>query len=294
MHYILTGEHPPCFGPDEVDIVGTGVGQFKDDNMQIISLEQPVPTIGAAIWLSERLISIDTPRSLTSFEIFCSYLRNRRPSGDTYASASYLALFLSHAFTNKDHCRLSAIWNIPSAPGWLDRQQHLQAQLVVLQKTKDGSIQEMVVTPSALLPGAPPLGYPASDADDVLAWLRHERTGAFCICPPDCGAELIFILRHDKQYMWVVLRTASKKSGATLDTDELYPEFERLSVENLFSNSDATPETREAISEKILNAFKALPNGLAPDRQLSLLRVVATFPAEPDLRRKRISGPPVA
>ncbi|KAG6805916.1 hypothetical protein H0H92_013400, partial [Tricholoma furcatifolium] len=68
MHYILTGEHPPCFGPDEVNIVGSGVGQFKDDNMQVISLQQPVPTIGAATWLSERLISIETPRSLTSFE----------------------------------------------------------------------------------------------------------------------------------------------------------------------------------------------------------------------------------
>ncbi|KAG6822814.1 hypothetical protein H0H92_012479 [Tricholoma furcatifolium] len=78
------------------------------------------------------------------------------------------------------------------------------------------------------------------------------------------------------------------------NTYELYPELERLSVENLFSNSDPLPETGETMSEKMLNAFKALPNGLAPDRQLSLLRVVATFPAEPDLRRKRISGPPVA
>ncbi|KAG6822452.1 hypothetical protein H0H92_013837, partial [Tricholoma furcatifolium] len=200
MHYILTGEHPPCLGPDKVNVVSSGVGRFIDDKMQIISLDQPAPTIAAALWLSEPSYSDENPRSLTSFDDFCSHFEQRWPNGDTYASAGYLALLLAHAFVDEDHCRLSAIVNIPSAPRWLNLRQHLQAELVVLLKTEDGSIQEMVVTSSALLPGAPPLGYSASSANDVVAWLRHERTGAFCICPSDCGAELIFVLRHDAQY----------------------------------------------------------------------------------------------
>ncbi|KAG6840195.1 hypothetical protein H0H87_012312, partial [Tephrocybe sp. NHM501043] len=47
-------------------------------------------------------------------------------------------------------------------------------------------------------------------------------------------------------------------------------------------------------SDPILDAFAALPNGLAPAGQLSFLRVVATFPSEPELPPKEINGPPVA
>ncbi|KAG6885546.1 hypothetical protein C0992_005080 [Termitomyces sp. T32_za158] len=53
-------------------------------------------------------------------------------------------------------------------------------------------------------------------------------------------------------------------------------------------------ERASQLSADLLDAFKALPNGLAPAGQLSLLRVVATFPSEPTLKKRRTNESLVA
>ncbi|KAG6875985.1 hypothetical protein C0992_001540 [Termitomyces sp. T32_za158] len=236
MTYIITGKHPPCFDISKVDLVSSGVAEFKDKDMSEIALDQPGPTIAAAVWLS-KASRREEPRSLTSFKDFCSYFQGRWPNGDTYASASYIALYFAHAF--KDGKRLlSDIFTVSSAPSWLVMDRKVSNQLVVLQRDNHGVIKELIVTPSALLPNAPPLGYAASTPNDVVAWLRHERSGAFCLCPPGCTADLIFIIRHRKDYLWVFVRTAGQGSAIPLNSDSLALEFEQLSVENLFPDDE--------------------------------------------------------
>ncbi|KAH0582141.1 hypothetical protein H2248_011795 [Termitomyces sp. 'cryptogamus'] len=131
---------------------------------------------------------------------------------------------------------------------------------------------------------------------------------------------LIFVLKRYEGYVWVVLRTAGRGSTASLDPeyvypeyhfskyglppwsanmkalspDELWPEHEHLTAENLFSRSEMNSERATSLSDDLLDAFEALPNGLAPAGQLSMLRVVATFPLEPTLHRKKTKGSPVA
>ncbi|KAG6881507.1 hypothetical protein C0993_001125, partial [Termitomyces sp. T159_Od127] len=78
----------------------------------------------------------------------------------------------------------------------------------------------------------------------------------------------------------------------TLSSDELWSEYEHLIVENLFSRSES--ERVSQLSADLMDAFKALPNGLAPAGQLSLLRVVATFPSEPTLKKQKTKESPVA
>ncbi|KAG6874985.1 hypothetical protein C0992_005677 [Termitomyces sp. T32_za158] len=53
-------------------------------------------------------------------------------------------------------------------------------------------------------------------------------------------------------------------------------------------------ERASQLTADLLDAFKALPNGLAPVGQLSLLRVVATFPSEPTLQKQSTKESPVA
>lgn len=236
MSYIIVGTHPPCYGINRVDIVNSGVGEFKDKDMMEISLDQPGPTIAAAVWLSAASHSREEPRSLTSFEDFCSYFYGRWPNGDTYAATSYVAFYLAHAFKDEGSRLLSDIFTVPSAPGWLDMNRKVSTRLVILQKDNHNVIKEFIVTTSALLPESPPLGYAASTPKDVIAWLRHERSGAFCLCPSGCGADLIFVLRHRGVFVWVLLRVAGQGSTTPLHTDKLYSEFEQLSIENLFPN----------------------------------------------------------
>ncbi|KAG5732821.1 hypothetical protein E4T56_gene2751 [Termitomyces sp. T112] len=287
MTYIITGKHPACFDINKVDIVSSGVGEFKDKDMSVISSDQPGPTIAAAVWLSKASYSREEPRSLTSFKDFCSYFQSRWPKGDTYASASYIALYLAHAFKGEGNRLLSNIFTLLSAPSWLVMNRKVSTQLVMLQKDDHGIVKEFTITPSALLPEARPLGYAASTPNDVVAWLRHERPGAFCLCPHGCEADLIFVLRHRGIYVWVLLRTTGQGSTIPVDSSDLPSEFEKLSVENLFPNESATE-----LSDNLLNAFKALPN--CHTGQLPLLRVVATFPSETILHEKRIKGPPAA
>ncbi|KAG6855576.1 hypothetical protein H0H87_000774, partial [Tephrocybe sp. NHM501043] len=75
-------------------------------------------------------------------------------------------------------------------PGWLLADDFQSTQLVILQKNKDNVIEEIVVSTPTLHPDAPPLGYQASNAEEVLAWLWQERSGAFGICPPNCEVKV--------------------------------------------------------------------------------------------------------
>ncbi|KAG6812933.1 hypothetical protein H0H92_015253 [Tricholoma furcatifolium] len=263
FHYIVTGDHPPYYGISKLAIVSSGIGQFKDSNMEVIAMDQPGPTIAAAMYLKD-----DTKDE---------HLRSL--SGDPYSPTGYIALYLAHAFVKGR--ALSDVFMIKNSGL---RSNSAIAHLVVLQRGKDHTIQEMVVGPSALLPRSQPLGYRASTPDDVIAWLKHERAGAFCLCPSNCQAELIFVLKVNGKYTWVVFRTIGR--GKELEPDEMNLEFEHLAENNLFPD----PGNHQDL---VSDAFKSLPNPLFPAKSL-YLRALASFPSEPQLIPKNLtagSGP---
>ncbi|KAG6877900.1 hypothetical protein C0992_009093 [Termitomyces sp. T32_za158] len=312
MHFIVTGKHPPCFGIGRVDLVSSGIGEFKDKHMSQISLDQPGPLIAAAVWLSDRSPYKEQPRSLTSFQDFCFYTQGHWANGDAYAPASYIALYLTHVLKNADNHLFSDVFRVLAPPAWLATIEKSTTRLVKLKKDEHGLIKEMIVTPSALLPDAPPLGYSACSADDVLTWLRHERPGVFCLCPPECEADLIFVLKHYEAYVWVMLRTSGRnavaspdyvypdnerefsKDGKTYFLEVKYDAFRYITRRYLTRYVQMDSERGNRLSDDLLDALKGLPNGLAPTGHLSLLRVVATFPSGPTLYQQKTEGSPVA
>ncbi|KAG6858745.1 hypothetical protein C0995_014262 [Termitomyces sp. Mi166 len=260
-------------------------------------MDQPGPTIAAAIWLGNdqervRYQDPDELRSLRLFKPFSLFFNIPWPNGDNYSPAGYIALYLAHAFV--EGRAMSDVFAIP-VPLWLDNIPMTTAHLVVLRKDKQGAVQEMIVGPSELLPTSPPLGYRASTSDDVIAWLRQERIGAFCLCPPDCWADLIFALKLNGKYVWVVLRATGQ--DIQLDTKDLYPEFERLTEQNLFSRVTSFSDIA-ANQNRFSEALKSLPNTLAPPGSFPILRVLASFPNEPPLSghnpTQNITGGPVS
>ncbi|KAG6807741.1 hypothetical protein H0H93_001140, partial [Arthromyces matolae] len=184
---------------------------------------------------------------------------------------------------------MADVFALPT-PLWLGDASSI-AHLVVLRKGDTGKVQEKIVGPSDLLPNTPPLGYKASSTEEVVAWLRHEHVGAFCLCPPGFPADLIFTLKIHEKYVWVLLRATGQ--GMTLETKDLKSDFENLSQENLFPLTDAN-----TCREDFVNAINALPNSLAPPATFPFLRVLASFPDEPKLPRgnlaQRLRGGPVA
>ncbi|KAH0588129.1 hypothetical protein H2248_006849 [Termitomyces sp. 'cryptogamus'] len=295
FHYIVTGKHPPSYDISRLELVTSGVGQFNDNDMQVITMDQPGPTIAAAIWLGNdrervRYQHPDELRSLRLFKPFSFFFNFPWPNGDNYSSAGYIAWYLAHTFV--DGRVMSDVFAIPD-PLWLEDVSRM-AHLVVLRKDED-VVQELFVGPSELLSTSPPLGFRASTVDDVIAWFKQERVGAFCLCPPDCWADLIFVLYLRGKYVWVVLRAAGQ--GIQLDTKDLYLEFERLTEQNLFSRVINTSDIT-ANQNDLSEVLKSLPNTLAPHGSFPILRVLATFPNEPLFPRRnptrKIPGGPVS
>ncbi|KAG6893480.1 hypothetical protein C0993_001001, partial [Termitomyces sp. T159_Od127] len=256
--------------------------------MKVVALNQPGPLIASATWLCRCRPCIKDPHSLTSFEDFCSYYQGRWPDGDTYDASNYIAFYLAHAFANgRALCDVFTVPSIPSSftASWKP------ANLVILKKDKEGDIHETILQPSAILPTAPPLGFVASTVDDVLAWLNHERFGAFCLCPSSCRAELIFALRFNQKSIWVLLRTTGR-SMQTLPSEDFYHEFGHLTIEGLFPSPGL-----ENLPDRLVDAFDSLPNSVETRGSLSILRVLASFPSEPLLTcnlAQRIEGSTVA
>ncbi|KAG6808605.1 hypothetical protein H0H92_003573 [Tricholoma furcatifolium] len=269
FHYIVTGQSRLCFDTSKIELVTAGVGEFVDKDMKLIALDQRILIISVAAYLSRYDRIADKNYSLTSFADFCSYFQDRWSDGDTYVARNYIAFALAHVFA--EGRALSEVFTI-SAPGWIGELSE-SASLVVLRKDASGFTRELVLDSSALLPSAPPLGFVACTADDVIAWLNHERSAAFCFCPPECGAELIFILKIKKKNFWVVLRTAGR--GTQTPDIHLHEEFESLDLKNLFPDP--------TLATHLSDAFNTLPYSASILGNTSVLRVLASFPSQPKL-----------
>ncbi|KAG6848746.1 hypothetical protein H0H93_014412 [Arthromyces matolae] len=128
---------------------------------------------------------------------------------------------------------------------------------------------------------SPPLGYKALNPEDVIDWLEQKQTGAFCLCPSGCWADLIFALKMDGEYLWVALRTFHSK--------DVQEESESLTRPDLFCLALDTYQAR------LSNALTTLPNIITlAGGSFPLLRVVASFPEEPVLSidfEKNLVGP---
>ncbi|KAG5640723.1 hypothetical protein DXG03_007422 [Asterophora parasitica] len=293
------GGHPRHFGIGRVQLVSSGVGRFVDGDMKSIAVDEPAPLVAAAMKLaSERELTATegsgTARSIiliTSLTEFASYIQSRWENGETYRPASYIAFYLAHVFQNG--AILSDVFTLPTEPAWARNVPGQLTQIVILHKDHAAGLHETTLGPSSLLPGSAPLGYAAQTPDDVHAWLSHERPAAFCICPPECGADLIFVLKHEYKYLWVALSTAGRGTDAPVDINGLKSQLNRLLPVNIF----AEDKSDESANSRIADAFAGLPNGARTGGQYSLLRVVATFPSQPPIRRsvaQRIKDPPIA
>ncbi|KAG5641703.1 hypothetical protein DXG03_004406, partial [Asterophora parasitica] len=316
FHYIVTGCHPQHFGIGRVNLVSSGVGRFVDSDMESIAVDEPAPLVAAAMRLASKRELTTTEGSGTSGSVellislkeFISYKQLRWDNGETYRPASYIAFNLAHAFRNG--AALSDVFTLPSEPDWANNTPDQLTQIVILHKDRVGNLHETTLDPSSLLPDSVPLGYAAQTPKDVHAWLSHERPAAFCICPPECNADLIFVLKHEDKYLWVALSTAGRGTDVPVDVNGLKSKLNGLLPVNIFAEDVCVLVVRlfmaaqlslqmsdDATNSHIADAFAALPNSVRTGDKFSMLRVVATFPSQSPIRRsvaQRIKGPPVA
>ncbi|KAJ7581613.1 hypothetical protein C8J56DRAFT_248925 [Mycena floridula] len=256
FHYLVTSIHPPAFGYDRVKLVTTGFGRFWDTEQQAIVVDEPLPLVSVAVWFSK------APRSLVSYSDFVSYVQ-RSSKSRPYSAVGYLSWYLASTFASS--ALSTNVFIFPVFPSWIEG----AGELVFLEKQANGSVKDTLVTPSHLTPNSPPIAFAAQTPQDVITWLQHERPAPFCICPPECNADIIFVLRKAEKYVWVGLHVSGSGSVAPVSTGDIERDFQRMLPRNLFNNVDAS------IGATIAEAFEALPNAIPSCGNFNMLRVVA-------------------
>ncbi|KAJ6480113.1 hypothetical protein DFH09DRAFT_1341544 [Mycena vulgaris] len=102
------------------------------------------------------------------------------------------------------------------------------------------------------------------------------------ICRPSASsAYLLFLKLANKSFNCVVLREFP--SAERITNDELRRAISGLQPDNLFNDEDEIADP--TLHSQALERLRALPHPSSRLRDLSLLRVVSSFPSEIDLRR---------
>ncbi|KAJ7593955.1 hypothetical protein C8J56DRAFT_424675 [Mycena floridula] len=277
FHYIATGEHPPYFGYDRVGLVSRILGRFVDTEMQQIAIDEPITLCCAMKWFIKKY------RSKKTYEQFLRYFQHstvRRP----YSPTTFICIYLLYAMQSRP---LSSVFRLLAADStWAEH----EAQLVVMSKQAESGICSVDATEAnTLLSGPNPLAFNAQTRDDVLAWLRHERNAAFCICPSNCSANLLFVVRIQANYMWVALKTTGGGHGAYYTVT---PDLSESLLDNLFPQK----LFRAKSTADLVSAIVALPNSDLSSTKYPLLRVIASFPNEPEIASatKKLADAPAA
>lgn len=124
-----------------------------------------------------------------------------------------LARYLAHAIRDKH--TLSFVFHFEKDTPWADN----PAEIVVVYRESDSQIDISPLSTSP--PGS--LAFSAESIYDVFSWLNFEHRAAFCLCPADCNANVIFVLRCSGKLLWIMLRVSTSQA-----------DFSALLPDNLF------------------------------------------------------------
>ncbi|KAJ7593922.1 hypothetical protein C8J56DRAFT_1120865 [Mycena floridula] len=107
----------------------------------------------------------------------------------------------------------------------------------------------------------------------------------FCICPSNCGADLLFIVKLDDKHTWFALKASGGGSGAkgaehTVELGDLEAQLDTLTSQNLFLDEI------DCVSQKTCLCFQSLPDPLTISTAFPLLRLIASFTTEVDIASK--------
>jgi hypothetical protein len=231
----VTGQHPPSFGSDWIDLVSFGMGRFLDEHMQDIAVNEPLMLCAALRWwFSDDSFNIlsDFKTSITQHLATAGEQPTNEsplPSARTFNAAYSLVWYFANAFIKNRKAHYVFDFAKPE-PEWAKS----GSRLVLLRRSAQGRIHQRVLNESDLLPDSPPLACRAESQQDVLAFLRIEKDAAFCICSGHCHADLIFAMKlANQKLIWVFLH-CRPNHGTTFDEQDFGALLNQLSPENLF------------------------------------------------------------
>ncbi|KAF5378063.1 hypothetical protein D9615_007518 [Tricholomella constricta] len=274
-HYLMRSVLPGSLGKDEKTYVEYGFARFIDAETNTVAVDEPLVLLAATHWIDLNHRS--------SYKFFAKQIHVHEPTSNGFEN--YLAFCLNLAFSKKQ--RLDEIFSFSgTAPTWA----HQEAELVALHRTS-GSIEISPVRHSTLSGPSLTLGVNAKTTEETSAWLEHRAHAPICFPHVSMGPDLLFVLQlADGSTIWVALQAKySTGKNGTLSRLFLRRATRSVTPSQFFIDKEGnhfSPTTHPSLVSTTLQHLLALPRRREADAgKYSLLRVVASFPAQPGLKR---------
>ncbi|KAG5731312.1 hypothetical protein E4T56_gene8114 [Termitomyces sp. T112] len=267
-HYLMRSVLPRSLGQDEKIYVEYGFARFKDADTNTVAIDEPLVLLAAAHWIDKNY--------RTSYKLFAERIKVHDASSNGFEN--YLAFCLNLAFSEKQ--RVDKIFTFcGTPPAWAQQ----EAEIVSLHYTSNG----IEISPVRQSTGPSiTLGINAKTTDETSVWLLHECPNPICFPHLYMGPDLLFVLRlADNSNIWVAVQAKySIGKNGMLSRLFLRRAIRSVTPSNFFINKEGNPFSPELVT-KTLDSLSSLPHRRSDAGVYSLLRIVASFPAQPGLKR---------
>ncbi|KAF9482872.1 hypothetical protein BDN70DRAFT_379948 [Pholiota conissans] len=276
-HYIMRSVLPLTLGKDEVTYVEYGFARFVDAETKTVAVDEPLVLLAATHWINSNHRS--------SYKFFAKQIHLH--DSDSNGFENYIAYCIDMLFSCRRRVNEIFLFN-GQPPPWSD----LEADLVALHRTDLGAVEENTVRHCNFTGPSVTLGTNAKAPENTTKWLAHRSHTPICFPHVSMGPDLLFILRlSDSSLIWVALQAKySLGTGNSKTLSRLYLRRAMRSVtpSEFFIDKEGrqfSPASHPSLVEDTSQHLLALPHRRSDVGKYSLLRVVASFPADTKLKR---------
>jgi hypothetical protein len=293
-HYLMRSVLRQSLGKDEAMYVEYGFARFVDAETNTVTVDEPLILLSATHWINANYRS--------SYKYFANQIEFHDSSSNGFEN--YVAFCLSLAFSQKP--RLNEVFSFcGSPPTWANQ----EVELIALHLTELGEVEQGCVRHSDFLGPSVTLGINAKTTQETSAWLEHKTHAPLCFPHVSMGPDLLFVVRlADGSCIWVALqakyslgKNGSLKRGflrramRSVTPSKFFIEKVRPSFLLKTHSHDVEKKKKDGkrfslatdpdIVDNTLIGLAALPHRRSDAGKYSLLRVVASFPAQTHLKR---------
>ncbi|KAF5349975.1 hypothetical protein D9756_009205 [Leucocoprinus leucothites] len=273
-HYMMRSM-TPHLGKDETMYVEYGFARFDDSETRVIVIDEPLVLLAATCWMNN---SGSYAYKLLSHEI-STYGHNFN------GFENYITFCIDLIFSRSR--RLSDVFTFHgTVPAWAK----LEARLVSTY-CPSSDVSEISPACFARATGSSvTLGMNAKTPNLTVSWLQNHQRPPFCFPHQSMGPDVIFVLQlSDQSLIWVALQTKwSIGKKGKLAKDLLLHAMKSVTPSKFFLDKNGapfSPVNHPGLREDIFQSLLALPNRRTDAGTYSLLRVVASFPAQTRMKR---------
>ncbi|KAF9446423.1 hypothetical protein P691DRAFT_627847, partial [Macrolepiota fuliginosa MF-IS2] len=273
-HYLMRSITPPL-GGDEAMYVEYGFARFVDSETRDIAIDEPLVLLAAIRWMNTN--------HQTSYKMLVREISTHNTTFNGFEN--YVAFSLDLVFSQPR--RLNEVFTFhETPPTWAE----MYAEIVSLHCNDSGDVETGVVSFANSFGPSVTLGVNAKSPTSVLDWLGHRTHSPFCFPHQSMGPDVMFILRlSDGSLIWVALQTKwSRGDKGNLAKRLLLQAMKSVTPSKYFldkNDQPYSPTSHPTLPSDISESLLSLPGRREDAGKFSLLRVVASFPAQTRMKR---------